>query len=231
MILLKKIIKKPILWIAVALLAIFIFLYITGFRITYAPNLKNDWDAISACAGWASVLLSFAAICAAIYVPYKVANDQNKISLFEKRYEVVVTVEKMFGEVDSIKRRMSIIFSKNSTKKLSFEIINKWRISISETLKDVNGQYDYLFYDEVRDIIKYIYLSLLDIDDKLVQLDTLLRQEANSDKSDVEWNNSIMSNSNINALKELILQQCNTDLSLKTRFSVGVGKHMDLRNL
>ena len=140
MILLKKIIKKPILWIAVALLAIFIFLYITGFRITYAPNLKNDWDAISACAGWASVLLSFAAICAAIYVPYKVANDQNKISLFEKRYEVVVTVEKMFGEVDNIKRRMSIIFSKNSTKKLSFEIINKWRISISEVLKDVNGQ-------------------------------------------------------------------------------------------
>lgn len=226
----KKFIRNPIT-IIISITLCIIILALLGFRITYNPDLNICWEAISALASCAAVVVSAIAIYYAIQIPLKVADEQNKIALFEKRYEVVVTVEKMFSEVDNINRRMSIIFSKNSTKKLSFEIINKWRISISETLKDVNGQYDYLFYDEVRDIVKYMYLSLLSIDDKLVQLDSLLRQEANSDKSDVEWNNAIMSNRNINALKEFILQQCETVLSLKAKFSVGVGKHMDLRNL
>lgn len=65
-----------------------------GWRITYAPELENSWDAISAVATWFGVVISvigviasFIAIWYAIQVPKKIADRQDKIALFEKRYE------------------------------------------------------------------------------------------------------------------------------------------------
>lgn len=70
------------------------FLYYNDFRITYAPNLENSWDAISAFAAWAgvivaivSVVASFLAVWYAIQVPKQIADRQDKIALFEKRFE------------------------------------------------------------------------------------------------------------------------------------------------
>lgn len=64
-----------------------------GFRITYAPELENDWEAISAVASWVGafiscvgVLASFLAIWYAIQVPKTIADRQDQIALFEKRY-------------------------------------------------------------------------------------------------------------------------------------------------
>lgn len=66
-----------------------------GWRITYAPELANDWDAISAVATWIEVLVaitsaiaSFLAVWFAIQVPRKIAKQQDKIALFEKRYRL-----------------------------------------------------------------------------------------------------------------------------------------------
>ena len=80
-----------------SVIAILLFLY--GFRITYAPELENNWDAVSAVADWANVVLavagviaSFVAIWCAIQVPQKIAEEQNKISLFEKRYEAYSSI-------------------------------------------------------------------------------------------------------------------------------------------
>lgn len=49
-----------------------------GWRFTYAPELENSWDAISACASWTGVVVSiigvmasFIAIWYAIQVPKK----------------------------------------------------------------------------------------------------------------------------------------------------------------
>lgn len=58
-----------------------------GWRVTYAPRLENSWDAVSAVAAWAGVFSSFVAIWFAIQVPKKIAEQQNKIALFEKRLE------------------------------------------------------------------------------------------------------------------------------------------------
>lgn len=66
-----------------------------GWRITYAPELENSWDAISACAAWAGVIASFIAIWYAIQVPKKIAEQQNKIALFEKRYQVYSSTMKI----------------------------------------------------------------------------------------------------------------------------------------
>ena len=72
-----------------------------GWRITYAPELENSWDAISTVANWIGVLVSivgvvasFVAIWFAIQVPKEIADQQNKIALFEKRYEIYKIIQK-----------------------------------------------------------------------------------------------------------------------------------------
>lgn len=84
----KKLLNKKL--IIPVLLLVFVFvivvLYRLGFRITYAPKLENSWEAVSAVAAWFGVISSFVAIWCAIQVPNKIAEEQNKISLFEKRF-------------------------------------------------------------------------------------------------------------------------------------------------
>ncbi len=65
---------------------IVLVLYFAGFRIAYDPTLLNDWNAISACASWASVIGSIFAIFVAIQIPSRIADKQDKIALFEKRF-------------------------------------------------------------------------------------------------------------------------------------------------
>lgn len=68
------------------LVFVIVVLYCLGFRITYAPELENSWNAVSAVATCVGVLASFIAIWFAIRVPKKIAEEQNKIALFEKRF-------------------------------------------------------------------------------------------------------------------------------------------------
>lgn len=85
----KKLLNKKLIFPALLLvLVIFIvILYKLGFRITYAPKLENSWNAVSAVATCVGVLASFIAIWFAIQVPNKIAEQQNKIALLEKRLE------------------------------------------------------------------------------------------------------------------------------------------------
>lgn len=90
----------PLSIAAITILIIASVLFFFGFRITYAPKLENSWDAISSVAAWggviaaiASATASFLAVWFAIRVPQKIAEQQNKIALFEKRraiYEILV---------------------------------------------------------------------------------------------------------------------------------------------
>ena len=70
-----------------AVLVIALFLFFCGFRITYAPELESSWDAISSVAAWAGVFASVFAIIFAICVPKRIADRQDRIALFEKRYD------------------------------------------------------------------------------------------------------------------------------------------------
>lgn len=99
----KKFIKGRwfplIIGIALAILAGLIMAFF-GWRITYAPELENSWDAVAAVAAWVSIVVAFAGVIAsfvavwfAIRVPEKIAYQQNKISLFEKRYKVYEMLE------------------------------------------------------------------------------------------------------------------------------------------
>ena len=98
----KKFIKGrwfPLTVASIVALAIVLVLFLCGFRISYAPELESSWDAVSAVADWVSVILaiagviaSFGAIWCAIQVPKKIAEEQNKVSLFEKRYEAYSSI-------------------------------------------------------------------------------------------------------------------------------------------
>lgn len=95
--------------IAIVLVIAFI-LFFCGFRITYAPELETSWDAVSAVASWVGVLVSavgvvasFIAIWFAIQVPQKIANRQDRISLFEKRYRVYNLFMKLYATMNVLK--------------------------------------------------------------------------------------------------------------------------------
>ena len=64
-----------------------------GWKVTYAPDLENSWDAVSAFASWGGVFMSFVAIMVAIQIPKKIADRQDKIALFEKRMECYSTIQ------------------------------------------------------------------------------------------------------------------------------------------
>ena len=66
-----------------------------GFRITYAPELENSWEAISAVASWAGIIVSIASAVAAfmaVWYAIQVADKQNQIAMFEKKYELYALV-------------------------------------------------------------------------------------------------------------------------------------------
>ena len=93
----------PLVAVLAAVLLIALILFICGFRITYAPELENSWDAVSAVAAWGGVFASFIAIWFAIQVPRKIAKEQNRIALFEKRhdaYSAFLTLEVFAKSLD-----------------------------------------------------------------------------------------------------------------------------------
>lgn len=95
MLLLQKLKSKGFLCFVVVLclgLVFLLLMYQMGFRITYAPDLENSWNAISATASWVSAIASFLAVWSAIQVPKQIAERQIKVDLFEKRYRVYRTL-------------------------------------------------------------------------------------------------------------------------------------------
>ena len=88
----KKILRSPHTWVGLSICVLAVFLYMKGYRITYNPMLENSWDAISAFASWCGAILSGGALIVAIQIPKEIANQQNKIELFEKRYSVWETL-------------------------------------------------------------------------------------------------------------------------------------------
>lgn len=98
----KELIKKRwfvfLLGILIAVVVLFgigFILYCNGYRITYPQQFETSWDAVSSVGTWAGVVVSavgvvssFIAIWIAIQVPKRIANRQDRISLFEKRYQV-----------------------------------------------------------------------------------------------------------------------------------------------
>lgn len=86
-----------ILIAVVVLFGIGFVLYCNGYRITYPQQFETSWDAVSGFAAWFGVVVSVVSAAAsffAIWFAVRVADKQNKIALFEKRYELFVFVDR-----------------------------------------------------------------------------------------------------------------------------------------
>lgn len=101
----------PLVIVVVVEAVLLVFLYCNNFRITYAPDLENSWDAVSTFAAWTGVLMSFVAIMTAIWTPQKIANRQDKIALFEKRMECYCTLQNILAfaqQISELKSKQGI---------------------------------------------------------------------------------------------------------------------------
>lgn len=93
----------------VLIVGLIVFLYHKGFRITYAPELENDWEAISACAAWAGAIGTVAVL---IYNHITIKLTQQSVQqavdlqLYDKRqavYDEIFKSKAFAGTPENIK--------------------------------------------------------------------------------------------------------------------------------
>ena len=156
---LKESLKKFIigrwfpLFVGIICLALLVFgMAVLGLRITYAPELENSWSAISAFADWGGVFVSvigviasFVAIWYAIQVPKKIADRQDKIALFEKRYECFQLFEKCYVFYSQIKDKECTLEELRERSKYLFDKLN-WVDITKEVAMTQIQQYEYVIH-------------------------------------------------------------------------------------
>lgn len=174
----KQSIKKKWKTIAISITAlvtltlVIVFLYTVGFRITYNSDIITDWDAVSGCAAWAgtlvslvAVLVSVMAIFYAIQVPQKIAKEQAKIDLFDKRYAAFQLFEKCVILREHIENKEKPV---NYTSEFLFmldELQNKCVESSTVYKKIMNlefvlHQMEFLFPQMTEEDVRNLYLKL-----------------------------------------------------------------------
>lgn len=117
----KELIKKRwfvfllgILIAAIALLIFGLILYCNGYRIVYPEQFETSWDAVSGFAAWAGILVSIASAAAsfmAVWYAVRVADKQNRIALFEKKYElfeIVVNCKMLSNAIKDLKTDLEV---------------------------------------------------------------------------------------------------------------------------
>lgn len=184
-----------------AILALILFLF--GFRITCSPEQDNNWDAVSACASWVGVIASFVAIWFAIQVPKKIADRQDKIALFEKRYQVYNLFKKLMTTMYFIelpkkipveKIKFTEIFDSCFSNNLlcenadkEEEILSKKRIEIFELLHAETDKLSILFpiskenENEIHEVLNLLSL-LMSCPSEEIRIDMLASFNALKEK-------------------------------------------------
>lgn len=100
----KRIIHSVLFWHivgAILVLAVIVKLWFLGFKITYNPELDNNWEAIGATANWASVIVG------AVIIPIVVAFlqhkwDNNKQEIANSNLAILEEVKRKQEEFESI---------------------------------------------------------------------------------------------------------------------------------
>jgi len=164
----RKIFRSLSFWIVVLLCAIIVILYFCGFRITYAPMLNNHWEAISAGAGWFGAIMSALALFAAIGIPKSIAEQQNKIALFDKRYYAFSVLNFLLPVAKEII---------NNSKENQNNELSSWKILASsmQAYKFTNMPFD---TDIDFHTVRYFYTNLVL---EAVKIDLLFNKEETSD--------------------------------------------------
>ncbi len=92
----KRLIKSISFWIILSETFLVIILYIRGFRITYAPELVSDWNAIGATGQWASAVVG-------VFIPIAIVFIQNQLDKNKK--DIGESNLKIYEEIGKLKER------------------------------------------------------------------------------------------------------------------------------
>lgn len=152
----KRFFRAPLVWIVFLVCVVIVAMYFFGFRITYAPELETSWDAVSACASWAGVLASTIAIIVAIDIPKRIAEQQNKIALYEKRYIAFNTfafiMSAMEQAVYNVKISDKVLFLNNMI--ITYKSVSVVR-ELASDCEDASRVYTRLIFEAGK--IKYLF--------------------------------------------------------------------------
>lgn len=178
----KKFIKGrwfPLTVAVIAVVIVALVMALFGWKITYAPDLENSWEAISAVAAWVGVVASLGAIMIAIWIPTEIANRQDKISLFEKRYELYDKVLYWQKVIALLLRQNNI----NEAYATCYQMLNKdffasenvyqinnfldWSKFHSDLMFDIDElkKADFLFSEKPREYVFELVAVLIDVFD------------------------------------------------------------------
>jgi len=160
--------RKGIYYFIVGILILLVILYAFGFRITYAPELENSWDAISACAGWFGAIMSALALFVAIHIPKRIADQQDRIALFDKRFYAFSKLTFLLPVAREII---------DNTSKDEAEQLDPWKILASgmQAYKYTNNPFDAEINFQT---VKYFYSNLVL---EAVKIELLFKNENTED--------------------------------------------------
>ena len=91
-------------FLTIIVLVIILVMFLSlGYRFAIYDNIRPDWDAIGTIF---SLFASIGAIVAAVFIPWKIAQQQNKIALFGIKHESYAEIHKLLCFADSISNNL-----------------------------------------------------------------------------------------------------------------------------
>ena len=178
-----------------------------------------------------SVVISIIALVFAVIVPKRIAEQQNKIALFEKRYLALQKVGVQISDIDKIKVLFTDIITPYKLRKDFFESVNDCKKIIFATQKNTDGMFQYLFDDSMCRKIKYIHCACDELSGKLLEIEGMICQQQYMSITDKQWYCIISKDKSVTSLQREILGICDSVLSLENDICKEAGKCMDLRKL
>lgn len=169
----------PLIVAVIAAVIAALIMTLFGWKLTYAPDLENSWDAVSAFAAWVGVIMSFLAILVAGYVALKqieisriqadISDKQNKIALFDKRFSVYETARKCVhtaNRISEIAKNLDDVYDIFYVEFIGQQSLNPADIENKNTalffdITDVLLQSEFLFSSEISEKICSMSACLL----------------------------------------------------------------------
>lgn len=136
---------------------------------------ENSWmDYVQLGATVVGIIISALAVFYAVKVPKKIAEEQNSIALFEKRYEFFSVFRKCVSFASTLKEDATastvksmfwVLFSDNDMQQVDLEVLVPLQMRVMDTLKQGYFLFDFETKQYIEPLVKQIPEILLVIDD------------------------------------------------------------------
>lgn len=130
----KRILRSVVFWIMIGEIILVVVLYLFGLRITYSPNIANNWEAIGASGQWAAAFVGILIPIAAVYLEHKLQVNERKIGDANSLLLVELTEYKKESkaEIDLLKQNIK-------------ELINKFENIQVIPIEEIDAMFDDIF--------------------------------------------------------------------------------------